>query len=97
MTSLKGKRSKGNGQLEQDTDIYVISVFVHRARDVEHVIRSECIKELCTWSLHYSSHFVDNSYLRYIGWALNDQVHWEIHDIWHIHNDNVYIACKSTL
>ena len=73
------------------------SVFVHRARDVEHVIRSECIKELCTWSLHYSSHFVDNSYLRYIGWALNDQVksNNEKYDEYGIFT-RICVACTST-
>ncbi|KAI7852506.1 hypothetical protein BDC45DRAFT_485358 [Circinella umbellata] len=47
-------------------------VFLHRSRDVESVIRTECIKELCVWIQQYSSHYTDNVYLRHFGWALND-------------------------
>ncbi|KAI9318440.1 hypothetical protein BX666DRAFT_2025903 [Dichotomocladium elegans] len=49
-----------------------ISEFFEGSRDVENVIRTECIKELCSWMLNYASHFVENQYLRYFGWALND-------------------------
>ncbi|KAI8342129.1 hypothetical protein BC941DRAFT_467028 [Chlamydoabsidia padenii] len=48
------------------------SVFTHRFRDVEYVIRSECIKGLCDWTILYSDHFTGNEYLRHFGWALND-------------------------
>ncbi|KAI8144507.1 hypothetical protein BJV82DRAFT_667711 [Fennellomyces sp. T-0311] len=47
-------------------------VFIHRSRDVESVIRMECIKELCVWIQQYTAYFVQNQYLRYFGWALND-------------------------
>ncbi|KAF7728526.1 hypothetical protein EC973_005930 [Apophysomyces ossiformis] len=50
------------------------SIFVHRSRDIESIIRVECIKDLCTWMQYYPSYFVDNQYLRYFGWAFNDQV-----------------------
>ncbi|EIE79351.1 hypothetical protein RO3G_04056 [Rhizopus delemar RA 99-880] len=49
------------------------SIFVHRSRDVESVIRTECIKELCHWMCTFKSFFVDNAYLRFLGWAFNDQ------------------------
>ena len=54
--------------------IIYYSVFLHRSRDVESVIRAECIKELCVWIQQYSSHYTDNLYLRHFGWALNDSV-----------------------
>ena len=50
------------------------SVFVHRCRDVEAIIRTECIKHLGEWMEQYPSYFLDNNYLRYIGWLLNDKV-----------------------
>ncbi|CAO0794439.1 unnamed protein product [Mucor circinelloides] len=49
------------------------NIFVHRARDVESVIRHECFKELCNWMLNYQSFFVNNNYIRFFGWAFNDQ------------------------
>ncbi|KAK4521926.1 Prenylated Rab acceptor 1 [Mucor velutinosus] len=49
------------------------NIFVHRARDVESVIRHECFKELCNWMLNYQSFFVSNNYIRFFGWAFNDQ------------------------
>jgi cohesin complex subunit SA-1/2 len=49
------------------------SIFVHRSRDVESVIRVECIKELCSWMQGYQAYFVSNNYLRFMGWAFNDQ------------------------
>lgn len=49
-------------------------VFVHRCRDVEAIIRTECIKHLGEWMEQYPSYFLDNNYLRYIGWLLNDKV-----------------------
>ncbi|KAG2212709.1 hypothetical protein INT47_000686, partial [Mucor saturninus] len=49
------------------------SIFVHRIRDVESVIRAECIKELCVWMQSYQAYFVDNNYIRFLGWAFNDQ------------------------
>lgn len=52
---------------------YFNSIFVHRSRDVESVIRTECIKELCQWMCVFEFHFVDNTYLRFLGWAFNDQ------------------------
>lgn len=50
------------------------SVFTHRSRDVEYVIRSECIKELCDWTRLHTDHFATNEFLRHFGWALNDPV-----------------------
>ena len=49
------------------------NIFVHRSRDVESVIRHECYKELCNWMQNYQSFFVDNTYIRFFGWAFNDQ------------------------
>uniref|UniRef100_A0A1I7V1P6 SCD domain-containing protein n=1 Tax=Caenorhabditis tropicalis TaxID=1561998 RepID=A0A1I7V1P6_9PELO len=50
------------------------SVFVHRYRDVVSDIRCICIQELGHWMDVYPEHFVDDSYLKYIGWSLFDKV-----------------------
>ncbi|VDM63612.1 unnamed protein product [Angiostrongylus costaricensis] len=50
------------------------SVFVHRYRDVLPDTRSICITELGNWMLVYPDHFLEDSYLKYIGWSLYDKV-----------------------
>jgi len=50
------------------------SVFVHRYRDVEAIIRAECIRELGLWITKYPDRFLDDIYLRYLGWQLSDKV-----------------------
>ncbi|KAG2187271.1 hypothetical protein INT44_004956 [Umbelopsis vinacea] len=67
--TLANKETRLNGYIKH----YLDSVFVHRSRDVEAIIRTECIKHLGEWMEQYPSHFLDNNYLRYMGWALNDK------------------------
>ncbi|KJH51333.1 STAG domain protein [Dictyocaulus viviparus] len=50
------------------------SVFVHRYRDVLPDTRSICITELGNWMLVYPDHFLEDSYLKYIGWSLYDKI-----------------------
>ena len=48
-------------------------VFKRRYRDRVPLIRKLSIKYLCDWMLSYSSVFVSDHYLKYIGWALSDR------------------------
>jgi cohesin complex subunit SA-1/2 len=48
------------------------SVFVHRYRDLDPHIRAECVRAMGHWFTHYPAHFLDASYLRYVGWVLSD-------------------------
>ncbi|KAB0389906.1 hypothetical protein E2I00_000368, partial [Balaenoptera physalus] len=48
-------------------------VFVHRYRDVLPEIRAICIEELGSWMQSYSTSFLTDSYLKYIGWTLHDK------------------------
>lgn len=50
------------------------SVFVHRYRDVDPRIRSDCIHALGLWMVKLPSIFFDGTYLRYMGWVLSDIV-----------------------
>lgn len=50
------------------------SVFVHRYRDTLPDIRAICMAEIGVWMLNYSFYFLDDSYLKYIGWTLHDKV-----------------------
>ncbi|KAJ4779054.1 Cohesin subunit SA-3 [Rhynchospora pubera] len=48
-------------------------LFMHRYRDIEPEIRMSCIKALGVWIVDYPSRFLQDSYLKYLGWALNDK------------------------
>ncbi|KAL5706127.1 peptidyl-prolyl cis-trans isomerase precursor [Ranunculus cassubicifolius] len=48
-------------------------LFVHRYRDVDPEIRVASINSLGVWTLLYPSFFLRDSYLKYLGWTLNDK------------------------
>lgn len=48
-------------------------LFVHRYRDVDPEIRMSCIQSLGVWILSYPSLFLQDLYLKYLGWTLNDK------------------------
>lgn len=43
-------------------------------RDVLPEIRAICIEEIGSWMQSYSTSFLTDSYLKYIGWTLHDKV-----------------------
>ncbi|KAL3847142.1 hypothetical protein ACJMK2_018071 [Sinanodonta woodiana] len=49
-------------------------VFVHRYRDTQADIRAICMKEIGVWMKKYPNMFVDDGYLKYVGWTLYDKV-----------------------
>lgn len=48
------------------------TVFVHRYRDVDPRVRTECIEALGTWIWLLPTVFMEPGYLRYLGWMLSD-------------------------
>lgn len=48
-------------------------LFMHRYRDVDPDIRMSCIRSLGIWILSYPSLFLQDLYLKYLGWTLNDK------------------------
>ncbi|KAF8966013.1 hypothetical protein BGZ46_000453 [Entomortierella lignicola] len=50
------------------------SVYVLRCRDVDPLVRTDCIHELGQWMVLNSKVFIDTQYLRYIGMVLSDRV-----------------------
>lgn len=52
----------------------ICRLFMHRYRDVEPDIRMACIQSLGVWILSYPSLFLQDLYLKYLGWTLNDKV-----------------------
>lgn len=45
---------------------------MHRYRDVDSKIRSDCVRELGNWILTLPDLFFDGQYIRYLGWVLSD-------------------------
>ncbi|CAH2091539.1 unnamed protein product [Euphydryas editha] len=50
------------------------SVFVHRYRDTLPDIRAITMSEIGIWMEKFPAHFLDDLYLKYIGWTLHDKV-----------------------
>ncbi|KAF3841219.1 hypothetical protein F7725_007081 [Dissostichus mawsoni] len=48
-------------------------VFVHRYRDSIAEIRAICIEEIGMWMKLYSDAFLNDSYLKYVGWTMHDK------------------------
>ncbi|KAG0566423.1 hypothetical protein KC19_7G062600 [Ceratodon purpureus] len=48
-------------------------LFMHRYRDVDSEIRQACISAMGSWIVSYPSLFLQDLYLKYIGWTLNDK------------------------
>uniref|UniRef100_UPI0035900FA9 cohesin subunit SA-2-like isoform X2 n=1 Tax=Myxine glutinosa TaxID=7769 RepID=UPI0035900FA9 len=48
-------------------------VFVHRYRDAIAEIRAVCMEEIGVWMKCYSEAFLNDSYLKYVGWTLHDK------------------------
>ncbi|KAK3826871.1 MAG: hypothetical protein JOS17DRAFT_236920 [Linnemannia elongata] len=54
-------------------DEIFVSVYVLRWRDVDPLVRSDCVRELGQWMIAYQDHFVASSYLKYLGFVLSDK------------------------
>ncbi|KAL5478298.1 IRR1 [Sanghuangporus weigelae] len=65
---VKDRRAKLSEFLKEFFD----GVFIHRYRDLDPSIRAECVHAMGEWLKRFPAHFLDNQYLRYIGWVLSD-------------------------
>ncbi|KAI9346421.1 hypothetical protein DFJ73DRAFT_837864 [Zopfochytrium polystomum] len=59
--------------LENHMTDFFDSVFVHRYRDTDPLVRTECMRELGVWIMKFPDLYLDASYLRYVGWMLSDK------------------------
>ncbi|KAK1538642.1 STAG domain-containing protein [Colletotrichum paranaense] len=50
------------------------TTFIHRYRDIDPRIRTECVESLGSWIIGLSTVFMQPEYLRYLGWMLSDTV-----------------------
>ncbi|EHK97901.1 putative Cohesin subunit psc3 [Glarea lozoyensis 74030] len=73
----QSKAAKIEGRLEfvmSEIKDFFDSVYVHRYRDIDARIRTECIEGMGTWIMTLPGEFLDGNYLRYMGWLLSDEV-----------------------
>lgn len=63
---------KLKARLEEYINEVINSVFVHRFRDFDAGIRSECVETLGSWMKKSPTQYLQSSYFRYIGWVLSD-------------------------
>jgi len=57
------------------------TVFVHRYRDIDPKIRTECVEALGYWIWELPTVFMEPEYLRYLGWMLTDAMHSTRHEV----------------
>ncbi|TRY66235.1 hypothetical protein DNTS_006072 [Danionella cerebrum] len=60
-------------EIENMMDAIFKGVFLKRYRDVIPEIRSICMEELTVWMKSYSSVFLNDSCLKYLGWMMHDK------------------------
>eukprot|EP00958_Prasinococcus_capsulatus_P016248 scaffold1786_cov398-Prasinococcus_capsulatus_cf.AAC.39 len=60
-------------------------VFTHRYRDVDASLRAYCMRLLARWIYSYPDYFLKDTYLKYLGWMINDK------------DDGVRLAAVSSL
>lgn len=70
ITEMREKRA----EIESMMDVIFKGMFLKRYRDVLPEIRSICMEELGLWMKVYSSAFLNDSYLKYMGWMMHDKV-----------------------
>ncbi|CAB3397238.1 unnamed protein product [Caenorhabditis bovis] len=74
LLTKKNELEEKTDEVRQMLQYLFRSVFVHRYRDSVPDIRSICIVELGNWMFVYPEHFLEDSYLKYIGWSLYDKI-----------------------
>ncbi|KAF9162211.1 hypothetical protein DFQ26_003750 [Actinomortierella ambigua] len=70
--AVNGAQAHKKMTLKWIEDIFV-SVFVMRCRDVDPLVRVECVRELGLWMAKHPDQFLSTTYLRYIGWLVTDK------------------------
>lgn len=61
-------------EIEKLMQLAIDAVFVQRYRDIDCLLREKCVDSIHSWIMTYPEVFLDNAYLRYIGWSLSDKV-----------------------
>ena len=64
-------------EIRKDADQCILSffnsIFIHRYKDLHGEVRAQCVQSVGDLIVGYKEKFLDNSYLKYVGWALYDK------------------------
>lgn len=60
-------------EIEKLMQLSIDAVFVQRYRDIDALLREKCVESIHSWIMTYPEVFLDNAYLRYVGWSLSDK------------------------
>ncbi|KAI2801174.1 Cohesin subunit SA-2 [Blomia tropicalis] len=74
LTNKRHELEKNTKTLKTFIDNLFKSIFVNRYRDISPEIRSICMTEIGIWFKRLPGIFLDDSYLKYVGWTLYDQI-----------------------
>uniref|UniRef100_A0AAY4ATE4 Cohesin subunit SA n=1 Tax=Denticeps clupeoides TaxID=299321 RepID=A0AAY4ATE4_9TELE len=66
-------QKRKDDEIENMMNAIFKGVFVHRYRDAIAEIRAICIEEIGVWMKMYSDAFLNDSYLKYVGWTMHDK------------------------
>ncbi|RXN38964.1 cohesin subunit SA-1 [Labeo rohita] len=73
MNKLSHQLQENQDEIENMMNSIFKGIFVHRYRDAIAEIRAICIEEIGVWMKMYSDAFLNDSYLKYVGWTLHDR------------------------
>ena len=59
----------------------ILMVVFFTNRDTQPEIRAICVEEIGVWMKRYPAMFLDDSYLKYVGWTMYDRVSFTISKI----------------
>ena len=74
LTNKRHELEKNNEDIKTMLDNLFKSIFVRRYRDISPEIRSICMTEIGIWFKRLPGIFLDDSYLKYVGWTLYDKI-----------------------
>lgn len=74
LTNKRKELEENEYEIQNLINFIFKAVFIHRYRDVCADIRSICINEIGEWMRKCAEKFLDDTFLKYIGWTLYDRV-----------------------
>lgn len=74
LNSRKKELEDQSSEIEDMLNSIFKGIFAHRYRDVVPEVRACCMEEIGNWMHIFPKVFLTDSYLKYVGWTLNDKV-----------------------
>ena len=74
LTNKRKELEENEYEVQNYINFIFKAVAIHRYRDVCDAIRCVCINEIGEWMKRYPNKFLDDTFLKYIGWTLHDKV-----------------------